>query len=460
MPISTRNLDVLFINPGTELKSRGTWNRDPPVGILYLIAVLEKYGIGVQILDATLDGLPINKALEAISTPKIVGFTSLTNNIDDILEICRDVQDFYKSRRSKRPVFILGGVHATFEYSAVLKSKLIDFCFIGESEGSICLFTEKVLNAEDISDLKKELIQSLDQKLNIAFLDEKNNRVVVNSNHVSVPDINILPHPARYCCPINKPNHRYSVATVIVNRGCPNKCIFCSRQALFKIPRWRDPSDVVKEIKEIHDAGFYKYYNMYDNLTVSRAFFKKLLNRMSQEKDLYLPWGAELRIDMIDEDSALLMKKTNCKLVATGIESANEDILEIAGKYQKIKDIKRGISILKKHSIPIQAYFIIGLPGETIETFTETIEFIRESGLEPGVDKIDFFAATPYPGSALREQHEYLGIDIFDANYRNYDCQHLVCKPNTLTLKDLKKIWREAKNFEMAFNSHANIKKK
>ena len=50
---------------------------------------------------------------------------------------------------------------------------------------------------------------------------------------------------------------------------------------------------------------------------------------MFVENRILIPWGCELRVDTISFEEARLLKKAGCKLVATGIESANKKVLEI-----------------------------------------------------------------------------------------------------------------------------------
>ena len=57
------------------------------------------------------------------------------------------------------------------------------------------------------------------------------------------------------------------------------------------------------------------------------------------------------------------MKEAGCQLVATGIESANEEVLRKNFKYQDPNQVMQGVKNLKNLNIPIQAYFVLGLPG-------------------------------------------------------------------------------------------------
>ncbi|MHA1791489.1 MAG: B12-binding domain-containing radical SAM protein [Promethearchaeota archaeon] len=452
--MSFSNLDVLFINPSTELETRGTWKREPPIGILYLIAILEKNGYASQLIDLSGDTREIISLLSNVPKPRIIGFTALTNTLNIVWKISRELHEYF-SRDEKEngsfPVFIIGGPHVSFKWEDALRTGLVDFCFIGESEYSITPFLEIALGQESISGMKKQILELETLNGQISFLDDKG-QCIIQGKPVSRESLDNLPFPARYIPPINKETVVHEIADIIVNRGCPNKCIFCSRQALFKETRFRSPENIIKEIEDVHDFGNYHYYNLYDNLTISSRFLKKLLKLMIKNDKIYLPWGAELRVDKLDEEDAKLLNEANCKLIATGIESANQEILRMAGKFQSIEKVKRGLELVKSHDIAVQAYFVVGLPGETFETFNQTIEFIIDSALEPGVDKIDFFAATPYPGSRLHDQRAMLGINVIDWNLDNWDCQHIVCFPPSLSEEDINKMWIEAKKFEARFN--------
>ncbi|MBN2152887.1 MAG: B12-binding domain-containing radical SAM protein [Candidatus Lokiarchaeota archaeon] len=448
-----RELDLLLVNPATELAGRGAWNREPPVGLLYIAAVLDRDGFSCQTLDLSADDRPVEEILAGIPVPRVVGFTCLTNTSRAALRLASKVRTWYRASDPPAPVVVMGGPHATFAYRDILATGLIDFCLTGEVEGFVSRFIDIATTEYDLAAIKERVVTEGRGTFNVAFLD-KLGSVSCSAGNESFPkELDALPLPARYLHPINASKGAYRSATVIVNRGCPNQCIFCSRQALFRACRWRSPANVLAEIQAIHEAGHYEYYNLYDNVTVSREFMKGLLRFIVADRNLRLPWGAELRVDMVDEEAASLLQQANCRCVATGIESADDGILSTAGKFQSVDKVRQGLAWLKANGIPVQAYFVVGLPGETRATFEKTVAFILESPLEPGSDRLDFFAATPYPGSALHERREELGVEILDHDPDHYDCQHLVCKPSSISLPDLEAIWRDAKALEESFNS-------
>ncbi len=169
------------------------------------------------------------------------------------------------------------------------------------------------------------------------------------------------------------------------------------------------------------------------------------------EHDLNIPWGCEIRVDTIEDEDAYLLREAGCQLIATGVESANLDVLRKNFKYQEPKRVMEGILNLKKYKIPIQAYFVLGLPGETEETFQETIDYINTLPLD-GHDKVNYFIATPYPGSRLWDDKKHFNINIIERDFSKYDCEHLIFETKELNRIKLEDFYHTAKEIENRFN--------
>jgi radical SAM superfamily enzyme YgiQ (UPF0313 family) len=72
----------------------------------------------------------------------------------------------------------------------------------------------------------------------------------------------------------------------------------------------------------------------------------KELMQYLEDKGIF--WKCSTRIDCIDEEILELMKKSGCKEIAFGIESADEEVLDIIGKKTNILQAKH-ILILLNH---------------------------------------------------------------------------------------------------------------
>jgi len=439
---------ILLINPRTSKPSefRTEYFREPNLGLLYLAAILDLNDIPVDLLDLE-QFIDLNESelenliKERIAGNRIFGITALTNTFHIALKIARLVKTEQKN------YVILGGPHVSFMYKEILEhdkktENLIDFICIGEAENSflelVKILTGQISSNNNLNNYETQL-QSVK---GLAFINSKGQLIVTKS--VDPINLNYLPLPARY--KLSQENYYYSVANVIVNRGCPNQCSFCSRQNLFKKTRIRSIESILDEIRDIQSLQTYSQINFYDNININRNFFRDFC-RMFIENEITIPWGCELRVDTINSEEASLLKKAGCQIVATGIESANETVLKRNFKYQDPERVKSGIINLKKYGIAVQAYFVLGLPGETDLSFNQTIEYIKSLPFDEN-DELNYFAATPYPGSRLWDEREYFDINIFEYDFAKYDCNHLIFETKELKKEKLERLYVSAKKIE------------
>jgi len=440
---------ILLINPKTTKPTefQSEYFREPNLGILYLAAILDQYEIPVDILDLEqyyeLTDSELRRVIQQkVRNYRIFGITSLTNTFDFVMDIVNSIKTY-----DDNSIIILGGPHVSFQFKEILSNeKHVDFICIGESESSFRKLCKILLNSNHDNNLIKNLEPKLDLIKGIAY---KNSRGDIKfTGYPEAIDTEIIPLPARY--KLSQESFYYKVANIIVNRGCPNQCSFCSRQQMFKKPRIRSIESILSEIRDIISLQTYNYINFYDNINISEKFFKKFC-KMFIEHHIKLPWGCEIRVDNISVDDAYLMKEAGCQLVATGIESANEQVLRQNFKYQDPNQVMQGVKNLKKVNIPIQAYFVLGLPGETEFTFQHTLDFIKKLPFTKD-DTINYFVATPYPGSRLWENQEKFNIKIIENNFSKYDCQHIIFETKDLNLTILEKLYNQAKDIENYFS--------
>ncbi len=439
---------ILLINPkttkSTELQTE--FFREPNLGILYLAAILDQNNISVELLDLEqyygLESEDIDPIiLEKIKNHDIIGITSLTNTFHLAIHFAKLVKDY-----SRKKIVVLGGPHVSFKYEEILNEEdSIDFICIKESENS---FPELISLITRIKD-NNELIRNYETELNkIKGLAYKNFEGEITFTGSPNPvKIDNLPLPARYL--LSQENFYYKVASVIINRGCPNQCSFCSRQKMAPVVRIRSLDSILSEIRDIATYQTYDYINFYDNININREFFHGFC-RLFIDNKIEIPWGCELRVDTITSEDARLLKEAGCRLIATGIESASLEVLKNNLKYQDPEQVLIGIKHLKAVKIPVQAYFVLGLPGETERSFYQTVEFIKSLPFNQE-DRINYFAATPYPGSRLWDERDSFKLKIVEKDFTKYDCQHLIFETQDLNLKKLKNLLLIAKETENLF---------
>ena len=89
----------------------------------------------------------------------------------------------------------------------------------------------------------------------------------------------------------------------------------------------------------------------------------------------------------------------NCRLLITGFESGNDEILKNIRKGITVDEIRQFASDARRAGILVHGDFIIGLPGETHETIENTKRLIRE--IKPEILQVS--VASPFPGTEFYE---------------------------------------------------------
>lgn len=395
-------MSVLLVNPSYTQKVYSTKHApavQPPVGLAYLAANLEKNKIKIKILDANAEFLSIEKTAKKIinSPAKYIGFTAVTTTIPLIYKLSSIIKE-----KAKDKIIIAGGPHVTFMPEQVLKEcPAIDIIVRGEGEITFYELIQALNNKQDISQIK-----------GISF--RENNRVIHNPDRELIENIDDIPFPARHLLPlelyspspINATGFKgKKYARVITTRGCPSRCVFCSSAHFWKIVRIRSAENVVSEIKSlIKNYGVRHIDFLDDTLTLSKERLIKICNLFLKDK-IKINWSCYSRVNTMDKKIVALMKKTGCKTIQFGVESGNQKILDKINKDINLEAVRKATRIVRKANIKLMCDFMIGLPGDTKKTVNETINFAIK--LKPNIAA--FCITTPFPGTTLYEEYKKAG---------------------------------------------------
>jgi radical SAM superfamily enzyme YgiQ (UPF0313 family) len=206
---------------------------------------------------------------------------------------------------------------------------------------------------------------------------------------------------------------KYNRLTVQTSRGCPHKCEFCASSILLT-PRYKvKPVEKVvaeiQEIKKIWPKPFIEFAD--DNSFVHHGHYKKLLRELAKEK---LRWFTEADVSVAEDDELLgLMRDSGCQQVLIGLESppvlrsstaeggrhANLNGVELKNnwKARQQHNYKAAVAKIQSYGITVNGCFILGLDGDTPETFDHVLDFVRDAGLY----EVQVTFQTAFPGTPL-----------------------------------------------------------
>lgn len=425
---------IILVNPNpryTKLRIGGIFPQ-PPLGLAYLAASLEQGGFKVEILDSNIEALSPQETAEKIirSPAQYIGFTSDTLLIPLVFQISSLVKS--KSKDSK--FIFIGGPHVTYMSKQTLQDcQSIDAVVRGEGENTVCELIKKLEERKALSEVK-----------GITF--RKGKEIVENPDRKLIEDIDTIPFPAWHLLPLSLyflfrssffSSWKGRYAPVITSRGCPNRCVFCEASFFWKRLRLRSPENIIAELELLIKQYRVSHVVFVDStFNFSRERVVKIC-QLILKNGLNIQWSCEARADNITPELVDLMKRAGCKIIALGIESGNQEILDRIKKNITLEQIREAVGIVKKANLKLVCYFMIGLPGDTKETVKQTINFAKE--LNPHVAL--FSPTIPLPGTALYE--DYLKRGLLKGGYiwQNF---FFPVNTTTLTNKEIQDLCREA----------------
>lgn len=410
----------------------------PPLGLLYIAAVLEQNDIDVHLVEARSMGLSHDEVIEKVrkEDPDFVGITAITARINSALYLSAKVKEINPDIK-----VILGGPHVHFEHRNVIDNPSVDFCVRGEGEITALHLITCVSNDGNLRDIR-----------GVTFKD-KNNEVIVTPDRPFIQDLDVLPFPARGLLqsPVYKGlwTEGVTFSPMLATRGCPYLCQFCDAPAIWgRAHRRRSVANVLDELDQIYNEFGVRYVRFVDDLLVVNKRWaidlcKGILKRGLNE----LYWACDGRVGLMSEELLEELKRANCKVIFYGVEFGNQRILDFCKKGFTIKQVKETIEMTSKVGISSYGYFIMGYPTETIETVEDTIKLAIELSLDYGMDSAGFSIVTPFPGTGL---YEYCKMNNMlkstDWSQYSYQLGKGVIRLEHITDEELKTLYERALN--------------
>jgi len=360
-----------------------------PLGIAYIAGYLEAKQIPVRIIDAAAEGISSESVAQQISVSgdNIVGVTLLTTTFSSVARLIHEV-------RSKNPdcLIVIGGPHA----SALPERTLLEI-----PEADIVCIGEGEITMAEIAEC--QAASHLSQVKGICFRRES--EIVRTQPRPFIKDLDSIPPPARHLLPIEKYHLTASrvsgdafCPTIIVARGCPFSCTYCSR-TFGRTFRAHSIDRIILEIRGLIDRYGVKQVNIEaDTLTVKKSFLRDLCMAMIDSGiNRLIKWTCESRVDTVDADSLDLMKRAGCWQISYGVETGSQRLLDLINKGVTLKQVEDAFRMTKKAGMTIRGFFMLGLPTETRKESMATIAFAKK------IDPLwaQFTITVPYPGTQM-----------------------------------------------------------
>jgi anaerobic magnesium-protoporphyrin IX monomethyl ester cyclase len=303
---------------------------------------------------------------------ELIGITLMSGVYKQAIEIAKEIRKMNPSA-----VICVGGPYVSSLEKEILSFTEFDLAVFGEGEITFSEIISSMKGEKELASIDGLIFRNTD---GISIMNKA--RAIKNT-------IESLPLPAYDLFKMNRyPNYR-----ILTSRGCPYKCSFCSSADVWQF-KWqkRKPQSIIDEIKFlIEHYGRKTFFFNDDTFNMSSQRAEDICDLLISN-DLKILWTTPFRADRVDEKLAVKMKLAGCYNVAIGIESADNGLLALMDKQITIEQITEGIKILRNAGIEVLGQFVIGIPGETPQTFEKTLQYALNSEL----DFVLFYSSLPY----------------------------------------------------------------
>jgi radical SAM superfamily enzyme YgiQ (UPF0313 family) len=445
-----RQADVLLMVPP------GIRSNTPPLGLLYLAAQLERDEVRVGVVDAGMERLSIDGALDRIRQigPRLVGLSATTPEI-------RAVEDFAAVIKQARPetAVVLGGPHPTLDPEGVLAQPAVDYVVRGEGEFSFSELCRAYMGGRrdgfEIDGLSYKVdgrqASASSPRGEAAGLSSQG-RQVHRPDRPMIANLDDAPMPARHLLPMSlyrnygRVYKRRPVQVMITSRGCPFRCIFCAHEIFGHRYRFNSATRMIEEVKRLmRDYGAREILFREDNFTASRERVVEFCDLLHKE-NLDLTWMALSHVNSMDADLARTMVEAGCWHLGMGVESGSPEIQRILKKNLNLDRAREAFDIVQRAGLRTLAFFMIGNYCDSAETIRQTIDYACRLNTDFAI----FTITTPFPKTDLFEWAVAEGlITNFDPsqlcnNPAIFKQKTPVLRTPTLSAGDLEKWQRRA----------------
>lgn len=439
---------ILLVNPPFYCFKQMT-NLWPNLGLAYCAAVLEKNGIKAEILEPDHDEEPnrlirthdinFNKETDSPEVwemiknriiefkPSIVAAGVTSAQFNSALKVAGIAKQYNPETN-----VVFGGPYPTVKAEDILRENDVDFVVRGDGEYTLLELAQEL--SKKRANLEK--IGGLSWK--------RNGKIIHNKEREEIQDLDVLPFPLHHY-------KKFGTLHIITSRGCPNRCKFCYNSLTRKKLKFRSIENVLAEVREGVEKYGIKCVNLEDeNFNSSKKRTIELCRAIKESGlSLIIRSGANFRT--LDDELCKEMREAGFIELTLGVESHSDERLREMNKCISIKDVEEKTRIMHKNGMLCNAFFMFGLPGQTVEEMEETVEYIKRSPF----DDIWYSMYIPSPGSEwyeeLKENYPQIDEKIITRNYNSTipffeECYDL--KKVEQVLKELQKVVKRKRRFK------------
>ena len=190
-----------------------------------------------------------------------------------------------------------------------------------------------------------------------------------------------------------------------VGRGCPFSCTFCASSRFWRRTyRMKSPSRIVDDMEYFMEKFSVRSFSFaHDAFTVSRKLTEAVCDEIVA-RGLDVTWKCTTRVDCIDEDLIVKMKRAGLRQIELGVETGSERMQKLIRKNLDIQQVRQVVGLLQKHKIRVMLLFMYGFPEETEEDLAQSLDLMFDM-MDSGVDLLNLSYCHFSPGTDMTRKY-------------------------------------------------------
>jgi radical SAM superfamily enzyme YgiQ (UPF0313 family) len=330
---------VLLVNPNRYMA--------PPViplGIEYLAHALRQHGLEVAAVDLSFSDDPIQDLEKAVHGADPQAVCISVRNVDSVLHpetdfFLPEIRSYIEHLRTltEAPV-IIGGAGIPADPAGILRFLGADLAIDGPGEKTL----PALLRDGGVLSKKGQVIQG---------------------------------KPPDSFCPARRTLFSYEpylkkdgLPGFETHKGCSSHCVYCIEAG--RPVRFREPSDVVSELRQLVDAGF-QHLHLCDSEFNENLEYCETLLRVINQEELGLEWGLYMKPGNASPEFFELLAESGAYLVTLAVDTYRR-----GPAYRK--EIASTVALCKVAGIRISIDLITGFPYESEAALRDVLDFFRK----------------------------------------------------------------------------------
>jgi radical SAM superfamily enzyme YgiQ (UPF0313 family) len=322
----------------------------------------------------------IEEAVELLKDSAIVGFSTYIWNRSYSAVFGREL------KKANPDIFIIaGGPEYPIEKEGFFeKYPFIDVCVKLEGEISFRRILENLHTGDTFTDIPGLLIND-------------NGKTIDTGSSPRIDELDTIPSP--YLSGIfdklmaKHPEIRWN-ATLETNRGCPYACTFCDWGSLTynKVKKF-NLERVYAELEWIGQKGLdfvsftdanFGIFPERDGLIADKLI--EVQQTYGNPKAYTIAWAKNQKQEVVDIVRKLIYEGGAKIGLNLSVQSMDDNVLDIIKrKNLEMNKIEEVFKMCEEHNIPLYTELILGLPGETLDSWKENFYKLYKSGNHTGI---------------------------------------------------------------------------